>query len=352
LNREVLAKSLVINQNLLSGEMITRDMIDIKSPGQGLQPYHVDNLVGKTAQHDFLVGDFFHESDLNEVSINPRKYYFNRSFGIPVRYHDFENLISNTNVDFVEFHLSYKDLEVDIDSIFNREYEIGLKVHSPELFSGDHILNLCSNDDKYRDRSILELQRVVDITRKLKKYFPTTDKPIIVTNVGGFSESDFLPEQDKKEMYKKIAQALHLIDSSGVEIVIQTMPPFPWHFGGQSHHNLFVNHGEIAEFCSETGYRVCLDVSHSQMACSYYHWSMDDFVKKISPYIVYLHVVDALGIDGEGVQIGKGDVDFVQLCKNLDKFAPESAFIPEVWQGHKQNGSGFWKALEFLEKYL
>ena len=180
----------------------------------------------------------------------------------------------------------------------------------------------------------------------------TFEKPLIITNVGGFSESAFLPEQDKEQMYKKIAQALNLVDSSGVEIVIQTMPPFPWHFGGQSHHNLFVNHDEIEKFCSENGYRVCLDVSHSQMACSYYHWSMDDFVKKISPYIAYLHVVDALGIDGEGVQIGKGDVDFVQLSKNLDELAPESEFIPEVWQGHKQNGSGFWEALEFLEQYL
>jgi len=79
---------------------------------------------------------------------------------------------------------------------------------------------------------------------------------------------------------------------------------------------------------------------------------MDDFVKKISPYIAYLHVVDALGIDGEGVQIGKGDVDFVQLSKNLDELVPESGFIPEVWQGHKQNGSGFWEALEFLEQHL
>ena len=65
-----------------------------------------------------------------------------------------------------------------------------------------------------------------------------------------------------------------------------------------------------------------------------------------------MHIVDALGIDGEGVQIGKGDVDFAELSKNLDDLIPKCAFIPEVWQGHKQNGAGFWSALEFLEKYL
>ena len=113
-----------------------------------------------------------------------------------------------------------------------------------------------------------------------------------------------------------------------------------------------MNHNEISEFCNEYGYRVCLDVSHSQMACNYYNWSMDEFVKKISPHIAYLHIVDALGIDGEGVQIGEGDVDFTQLSKNLEILAPDCGFIPEVWQGHKQNGSGFWKALDFLEKYF
>jgi N-acetylneuraminate synthase len=352
LNREVLAKSLIINQKLLAGSVITRDMIEIKSPGQGLQPYYIDNLIGKIAQHDFYTGDFFHESDLNEIVVRSKDYSFNRPFGIPVRYHDFERLISETNVDFVEFHLSYKDLEIDIDSIFKKKYKIGFNVHSPELFSGDHILNLCSDDEKYRNRSIRELQKVVAITLKLKNYFPSAKKPIIITNVGGFSESSFLPTASKKQMYQKIAQALDLINDSGVEIVIQTMPPFPWHFGGQSHHNLFVNHNEIKEFCSQTNRRICLDVSHSQMACNYYQWSMDDFVKKVAPYIAYLHVVDALGVDGEGIQIGEGDVDFTQISKNLDQFTPGVAFIPEVWQGHKENGSGFWCALEFLEQYL
>ena len=30
-----------------------------------------------------------------------------------------------------------------------------------------------------------------------------------------------------------------------MRLAIQTMPPFPWHFGGQSHHNLFVDADEI-----------------------------------------------------------------------------------------------------------
>jgi len=33
----------------------------------------------------------------------------------------------------------------------------------------------------------------------------------------------------------------------------------------------------------------------------------------------------------------------------LNETAPNIQFIPEVWQGHKNDGEGFWKALEYLE---
>ena len=62
-----------------------------------------------------------------------------------------------------------------------------------------------------------------------------------------------------------------------------------------------------------------------------------------------MHVVDALGVDGEGVEVGQGDVDFEQLSVDLKQVAKGVQFIPEVWQGHKNNGEGFWKALEYLE---
>ena len=63
-----------------------------------------------------------------------------------------------------------------------------------------------------------------------------------------------------------------------------------------------------------------------------------------------MHVVDAKGVDGEGVQIGSGDVPFKELCNSLNNDLPYVAFVPEVWQGHKDSGAGFWDALMFLEK--
>jgi N-acetylneuraminate synthase len=36
----------------------------------------------------------------------------------------------------------------------------------------------------------------------------------------------------------------------------------------------------------------------------------------------------------------------------INEFSKEASFIPEVWQGHKNNGEGFWIALEKLENLL
>ena len=52
--------------------------------------------------------------------------------------HDFDKLTKKTNMDFLEFHLSYKDLELDISQYLDQEYDLNLVVHSPDLFQGDH----------------------------------------------------------------------------------------------------------------------------------------------------------------------------------------------------------------------
>ena len=88
------------------------------------------------------------------------------------------------------------------------------------------------------------------------------------------------------------------------------------------------------------------------MACNFYGWDLTKFVSTISRHISYLHIVDADGSDGEGIQLGEGDVDFDALADILNKDCPNVPFIPEVWQGHKDNGAGFWSALNFLEKYF
>lgn len=353
MNREVLAKSIVAARPIAEGQEIAEEDLELRSPGQGLQPYHRPKLVGRKARRAMEAGDVFFPSDIAENAATARDYSFARPFGVPVRYHDLKKMVEATNLDLVEFHLSYKDMEVDLGRALGGEtFDIDLVVHSPELFAGDHVMDLCSPDPAYRQRSIDELQRVIDITRALTPHFRRATRPPIIINAGGFSADGPIAPAKRPPMYDLIAEALDGLDKDGVEIIPQTMPPYPWHFGGQRYHNLFMTADDIAEFCERHGYRICLDISHSALAATHDKTSFRSFLEKVGPLTCHMHIVDAEGVDGEGLQIGEGTIDFAMVAEVMKKTAPDASFIPEIWQGHKDNGAGFWLALERLEEWF
>ena len=351
MNRTNLAKSLVATCDISTGDVISEAMIAIKSPGRGVQPNRKPDLIGLQATRNIQAGDFFFPSDLVQEYTQPRDYHFTRPWGVPVRYHDFKAILAKTNPDFLEFHLSYKDLDLDLHQFVDAEYDLDLIVHSPDVFAGDHLLNLASGDEAHRRRSMRELQRVIDVTRALKPYFKRATRPRIVASLGGFTTEGLLPASAREELYSRIDRSLSELDAEGVEIIGQTLPPFPWYFGGQLYLNLFVEAADTIAFCERYGYRLCFDISHSKLACTYYKTSFKEFVEMIGPYSAHLHIADAKGVDGEGLQINEGDIDFAALCEYLNNYATEASFIPEIWQGHKNEGEGFWVALERLEHY-
>lgn len=352
INREILGKSLVPNCDIKKGDVILKEMLSAKSPGKGIPPYRWPEIVGKTARRDLKNGEVVYFADVDgggEEYLQGFK--FSRPWGLPVRYHDFRDTIADVKPDFVEFHFSYSDLDEDPARHFNENLSIDFVVHAPELFPNDHLLDLASLNENYRAQSVKYLQKVVDLTRKLKQYFKT-EKPRIIVHVGGATISEPVTQATKDKMYELLIDSLSQINSDGVELVPETMPPLPWHFGGQRYHNLFINADEIIKFCNKTGYRICLDVAHSKLACNYYSYPFDEFVEKLLPHITHLHISDASGVDGEGLQIHEGEIDFVSLSQILKKVDLDASFIPEIWQGHKDSGRGFKKALEKLQKWI
>ena len=159
-------------------------------PRAGLQPNRLKVLLVAAYRWTKLREVFF-PSDLEIPAATPRGYQFNQPFGLPVRYHDIKVFSEVSNLDLVEIHLSYKDLEVDINQVLPTRQSIGLVVHAPELFAGDHTLDLCSQDKTYRKRSIAELQRVVDISRDLRRRFQCHE-PVLLVAVGGFRNTAIL----------------------------------------------------------------------------------------------------------------------------------------------------------------
>ena len=134
MNRVNLAKSIVAKVEIVEGDQITEAMLDVRSPGRGLQPNRRSDLVGRWARRSFASGDFFFPSDLDDSAVIARNYSFSRRWGLPVRYHDYEELAARSNPDFIEFHMSYRDLDLDVDEMVPNPMDLGLVVHSPDLF--------------------------------------------------------------------------------------------------------------------------------------------------------------------------------------------------------------------------
>ncbi|WP_299447243.1 N-acetylneuraminate synthase family protein [uncultured Phycicoccus sp.] len=362
MNRVNLAKSLVAARDIAPGEVIDRPAVDVKSPGRGLQPNAMDRLVGRTANRPLAAGDFFYASDLADSVPTARDYTFRRPWGVPVRYHDWRQLVADTRPDFLEFHLSYKDLELEPEAFFrdlpdhctDRAGVLGMAftTHLPDLFSRDFIVDLASLDDDTWKRSIHELQRTIDVTRRLAQWFTLTDDPVVVATMGGFTSDRHLDPAERAIRYERVEAAVAQVDSAGVRLTAQTLPPYPWLIGGQHFHNLFLDPDDTADFARSTGIPLTLDTSHTKLATNFLGRSFRDAVDLLAPHTIHLHLVDAVGVDGEGPQVGDGEIDWPVLAEQLDAQAPGVPFIPEIWQGHVNHGEGFWVALERLEQWF
>lgn len=352
INRENLGKSLVAKIDIPSGTTLTEDHFIARSPGSGISPIKIDQFLGKKLTKSIDKEQYFAFSHIGLTTNGPKKYSFNRAYGIPVRYHDFKKFNEKIGLPLVEFHLSYSDMDLDPSDFLSIQENQQLLVHAPELFQGSHLMDLASPDREYREISIRETQRVIDITRSLNKFFPSTVNPMIVANVGGFSMDEPMDENTKIERYEIFAESLLKLELSGVELIPQTMAPFPWHFGGQRYQNLFVHSEEIIKWTEALNLRMCLDISHSSLMSNYFGCDFYEFIRDVAPLTAHIHMGDAKGINGEGLQIGNGNIDFARLCEILNLHCPEASFIPEIWQGHKNDGEGFWKALEKLDGML
>ena len=208
-------------------------------------------MIGTRAVRKIEEGEPFFLSDLTQTSFHPRPYKFKHPFGIPIRYHDLKTLGNQSNFDLLEFHLSYRDLALEPKSYLSLKCDKSLIVHSPELFEGDHVLDLATPNETYRQTSINHLQRVIDHTIELSQYFSDNAKPAIILNAGGYTQDEPLNPELKNDYYERILESLSQVSCKGVEILPQSMPPFPWHFGGQRYQNLFMWPNEIYDFCSK-----------------------------------------------------------------------------------------------------
>lgn len=340
LNRELFGKSLIAGCDIAKNSEIKKEMIIVKGPGKGLSPNRINDLVGKTANRNISKKDFFTEDDLTDLKINDFTGSFRSKWGLIARYGDFKEMVKY-NPDFIEFHLAEKDL--DEKFIPDRKYDLELVVHAPE-YIGNKLFDLCSDSMEIINRSIEVVEKTLDITRNLEPFFKGTPK--IIIHPGAMS---LVNKLNKSNLRQTFVDSLKRIDFLGYEILPENLPPYPWYFGGQWKGNYFMDADEIKSFCEKSGMGICFDLSHAALYCNAKNKKLEDYVKTVLPYIRHIHFADGYGLDGEGVQIGEGDIDFHVIMPLFNNY--NDTWVPEVWRGHLSHGKGFINALSLLSEF-
>ena len=231
-------------------------------------------------------------------------------------------------------------MERDPAAYLSGTYDLGFVVHAPELFAGSKLMDLATPDEALRRYSLEQTQAVIDITRGLKKFFPNTERPPIVANIGGFTMDAPLAPPEKAERYRIFAASLGELDMDGVELIPQTMAPFPWHFGGQRHQNIFIFPDESAAFCAAHGLRMCVDISHTKLAANHFGFDFEDGLAQLGPHTAHLHFGDAKGLDGEGLQVGDGEIDFDAIGAGAAPARTRRLLHPGDLAGPQEHGRG------------
>ncbi len=342
LNREVLAKSLVAATDIAPGEEITAARIAVKGPGLGLSPQRYPELLGRTASRPIALDEPFLERDLGIETQLDLEHMLPLDWGFTVRFRDYEELLVH-QPRMLEFHFTDSDLD---ETYPGTDHDLQLVVHAPEFWERS-LVDLCALDDNHRQGSIALMQKSIDLTRTMAPHFVGTPKVII--HPGAMSLDH--PISEREALYDNLRRSVEALDFAGVELLLENLPPHPWYFGGQWLTNAFMDAYEIVDFITSMGLNFCFDTSHAKLYCNWAHVDFYDQVRHSLPFIQHLHLADGAGLDGEGLQIGEGTIDWVAFFKVICAAGPgayHGTMIPEIWRGHQRGGEGFLIAIKRL----
>ncbi|MFM7230168.1 MAG: N-acetylneuraminate synthase family protein [Cyanobacteriota bacterium] len=356
-NRQALGKSYALRTARPTGHRIKRDELILMSPGSGFTVEARDELLGQELVRDVAArtlltpADFSRrhagrEDSLKDLAQSLQQIGYEA--GIPVRYHDAEEMATKFKLPLLEFHMSDRDLDLEPSQYIKKTWgEITLVIHAVEQYEDGFILDLASPDDEVLQRSLQEVQRLTRHVDQLRQHFKATQKVPVVLNIGGFSSEGFMDEAEAAETLSRAIKAMQILSTthSDYEFLPQTMPPFPWHQGGRSFHNLLTSRRRIKDFLDRCDTDICLDVSHSALACAHFDESLEDLVGDISGRIRHVHLSDAQGTNAEGLEIGDGSLNFQTLHSAMQQAGRELMMIPEIWQGHVNGGEKFARSL-------
>ena len=349
-NKKILGKSAIYKKNFNKNKIIKVEDLRFVSPGKGLSGLEFYELKKKLTKNVFK-NNYLSRSDFekkeNKKFDRGKIKIINKKWGLIGRLGDFEQFIDE-KADLIEIHLTWRELINP--KIIYENYNTELIIHAPEYFN-DKLIDFTSDDKNILNNSFEMIENLNNLVEKIKNNFVYDYQkgPKVVLHPGGHSEKS-IHSVSKINQYRNLLKNLKNIKSKNYNLLLENMPPYPWYYGGKFYQHIFTDTKEIKKFCKEANINVCYDTSHAKLASNMLKKNFKNFTKDILQNIEYLHVSDAAKMHQEGLQIGEGEIDFkmfFQLVKNLNV-----NFVPEIWNGHLDNGQGFKTAMHNIQKIM
>ncbi len=234
--------------------------------------------------------------------------------------------LRHLDVDFFELLVRAED-RVEAVEAFLREEERCTIVHAPERMPLDGELRLIDLADEVEERRKAYVARVGEIAAAAER----CGRPTVI-HPGGVRPRP----ADAERLRPLLADSLRSLDGT---LWLENMPR-RYHIDGERWWcSLCTRPEEFADLLPHLD-GITLDISHAYLSVEKGgNQAIASFFAALRRSIRHVHLSDAAQPDGEGLQLGEGDVDLTAL--------PRMHGLPvllEVWGGHLNGGAGFAEA--------
>ena len=343
INMQNLGSSLYASRDIAPGEALSSANTVVKAPRKGLTWADVKRRGAAEVRRPVAAGTAISELHFTETKapLEDKLIAFcdERQLSIPLRLHDAEVLQTRFPIQNNELHLSYEEVAAfgrDMDSELARlDLERQYSIHIPDYIDSKTLIDPLADDERVRTGSRQVVATCVDLARALEA---RTGAPVPI--VGSFSR---LRPEGKKQTYLQLKNYLDEAGRArGAPVYPQWLPRIAWYFGGADVLDLFCGEDDI-DIIVEIGMEVCLDLSHLILSANYSKADWRSWCERLMPLARHIHIADAVGIDGEGIEFGQGDLG----DPSAYLVGPQRKVL-EVWQGHLSEGDGFDNAIRQL----
>lgn len=343
INMQNLGSSLYASRHIAPGEVVSADNTVVKAPRKGVTWTELKQRSDKAVKRPVAAGTALSELHFTDAKapLEPALIAFcdENRLSIPLRLHDARVLQSRFPIQNNELHLSYeevaafgRDMSGELAGLdLRRHYSI----HIPDYIDSKTLIDPLADDDRIREGSRKVISTCVDLALELET---RTGAPVPI--VGSFSR---LRPEGKRQTYRELKTYLEEAGQRrGAPIYPQWLPRIAWYFGGADVLDMFCGEDDI-DIIVEIGMELCLDLSHLILSANYARADWHAWCDRLLPFARHIHIADAVGIDGEGVEFGQGD-----LGDPAAYLVGPQRKVLEVWQGHLSEGDGFDNAIRQL----